>query len=706
MLRNKNLIYLGLIISVFCLFGLIFETNGACYCIYECNNGPSNTNSGGCGTPCGFGQPWTKYRIYYCVNYSCSYYAVGSVCSTADKCLYPGSDIGLKPGYCDCSYGSLYTKCCCSGQNSTYCQRYWQQDNNWPPEGVCPNNEYKWFPEGVSSCSGRCCTNECSSGQTQYSCSGNWVVVRYCGNYDSDPCLEWSGWYSITNCDNYDGYQYQCSGNWVQRRYVDGYCSGGSCQISYGSWSNYQYCGDDYYQYQCSGDWLQRRYVDNYCSGGSCGTSYGSWQNYQYCGNDYWEYSCSGDWVIRRYVDGYCSGSSCNVSYGSWQNYQDCNSLNYCSSGYYRDYTCSGGSCVLSNSYCTESCCDQYYGNSYAYCSGGTCYPPPNYTLTVSKSGSGSGTVTGPGINCGSDCSESFVAGTSVTLTATPASGSVFAGWSGDCSGTGSCSLTMTSNKSVTATFNIANQPPIASFSCNADQCPGGNSSTCTMYQPTSDINPCIFRLINNSTDPDGSISYTWWYIKKADQPDTFYTTITAGSGKIDAVIQKIHVVDPGIYTVKLRVQDNQGATAETTRNITVKREISAGFMCSTDNLNWRSCETLKISQGQVIYVKDDPSLPEHSVPSEGAEINLRIWQKGDGTNFETFAQNTTLASTTLTTDKKIIRLNVRDTASREDRVDHPISVTYPLPFWKEIPPTFFKWRDFLASLFSKIKLF
>ena len=78
------------------------------------------------------------------------------------------------------------------------------------------------------------------------------------------------------------------------------------------------------------------------------------------------------------------------------------------------------------------------------------------YTLTVSKSGTGSGTVTSSpsGIDCGSDCSESYDEGTVVALTATAASGSIFGGWSGACSGTGTCTVTMNAAKSVTATFN------------------------------------------------------------------------------------------------------------------------------------------------------------------------------------------------------------------------------------------------------------
>jgi hypothetical protein len=60
-----------------------------------------------------------------------------------------------------------------------------------------------------------------------------------------------------------------------------------------------------------------------------------------------------------------------------------------------------------------------------------------SFTLSVSRTGSGSGAVSGPGIDCGSDCSEVFPSGTSVTLSATPAFGSRFDGWSGDCSSGG-----------------------------------------------------------------------------------------------------------------------------------------------------------------------------------------------------------------------------------------------------------------------------
>ena len=90
-----------------------------------------------------------------------------------------------------------------------------------------------------------------------------------------------------------------------------------------------------------------------------------------------------------------------------------------------------------------------------------------NYTLSVSRQGTGSGTVTSSpaGISCGSTCSSSFSANTQVILTAQATAGSTFAGWSGACSGTSSsCNVTMASASSVTATFNLASSTRVISL--------------------------------------------------------------------------------------------------------------------------------------------------------------------------------------------------------------------------------------------------
>src|SRR5204863_8002649 len=79
----------------------------------------------------------------------------------------------------------------------------------------------------------------------------------------------------------------------------------------------------------------------------------------------------------------------------------------------------------------------------------------PMFALSVSKAGVGTGTVssTPAGIACGATCAASFASGALVGLTATPTAGSGFAGWSGACTGTGACNVTMDAAKSVTATF-------------------------------------------------------------------------------------------------------------------------------------------------------------------------------------------------------------------------------------------------------------
>ncbi|MHB8060552.1 MAG: InlB B-repeat-containing protein, partial [Gaiellaceae bacterium] len=90
--------------------------------------------------------------------------------------------------------------------------------------------------------------------------------------------------------------------------------------------------------------------------------------------------------------------------------------------------------------------------------------------LSVSKDGTGSGAITSSpaGIDCGSNCKGTFDEGTVVTLTANPASDSTFMGWSGaDCSGTGSCTVTVSDATSVTATFAKKATPAVVTAAPN-----------------------------------------------------------------------------------------------------------------------------------------------------------------------------------------------------------------------------------------------
>jgi hypothetical protein len=124
--------------------------------------------------------------------------------------------------------------------------------------------------------------------------------------------------------------------------------------------------------------------------------------------------------------------------------------------------------------------CSGYNGGTPAACSATSSVDL--FTLTVRKSGNGSVVSTPAGIDCGSDCGETYTKGSSVTLTATPAAGSSFAAWGGACAGnTGlSCSLTMNASKSVTVnTATFTTYTKVANNGSDlADSAPLGSGAT------------------------------------------------------------------------------------------------------------------------------------------------------------------------------------------------------------------------------------
>jgi hypothetical protein len=96
--------------------------------------------------------------------------------------------------------------------------------------------------------------------------------------------------------------------------------------------------------------------------------------------------------------------------------------------------------------------------------------PPPQtpqvtqYNLNIKINPSNGGTVTGSGITCPNDCTESYAQGTTVTLTAMPKSNFVFNRWAGCDSTNGNrCTVSMNSNKYVTAYFNETFKLPLPS---------------------------------------------------------------------------------------------------------------------------------------------------------------------------------------------------------------------------------------------------
>src|ERR1043165_7760453 len=163
--------------------------------------------------------------------------------------------------------------------------------------------------------------------------------------------------------------------------------------------------------------------------------------------------------------------------------------------------------------------------------------------LSVSRAGTGTGTVTisPAGINCGATCSSIYTDGAVVTLTATPDATAAFAGWSGDCTGTGPCTVTMDANKSVTATFNFAPPPTTVKIS----QVYGGGGNSRSTY--TNDF----IELYNSGSTP---VPLDGWSVQ-ATSATTSSWTANGAPTLLSGTIQ------PGHYYL---VKESQGLAGTT----------------------------------------------------------------------------------------------------------------------------------------------
>ena len=151
------------------------------------------------------------------------------------------------------------------------------------------------------------------------------------------------------------------------------------------------------------------------------------------------------------------------------------------------------------------------------------------FGLSLLSTGTGAGSVASfpAGITCGTACSHDFDSGGVVSLTATPAGGSTFSGWSGGCSGVANpCALTMNGDKSVTAIFDS-----IADFTAS----------------PLSGQSPLAVGFTDQSKN--SPTSWLWNF----------------GDSSASAVQNPSHLYrQPGQYTVQLTATNGSGSESMT----------------------------------------------------------------------------------------------------------------------------------------------
>jgi uncharacterized repeat protein (TIGR02543 family) len=163
---------------------------------------------------------------------------------------------------------------------------------------------------------------------------------------------------------------------------------------------------------------------------------------------------------------------------------------------------------------------------------------PVNYTLTTNSAPSNGGTISGAG---------SYTAGTTASITATPAAGYTFVNWSGDASGTNATTtVAMSSNKNAIANFQII--PPITyTLTTNANPVAGGTISGAGSY--TTGTTASI------TATPAAGYTFVNW---SGDASGTNATTTVAMSSNKNA-IANFQINTTGSTTIK--IEDNATPT-------------------------------------------------------------------------------------------------------------------------------------------------
>ena len=243
-------------------------------------------------------------------------------------------------------------------------------------------------------------------------------------------------------------------------------------------------------------------------------------------------------------------------------------------------------------------------------------------------------------------------------------------------------------NKGLNATPTLekdapdVNNPPTAAISCDATNC--GPGSACNANWIAYNRN-CIYKILNQSTDPDNNISTSIWSIFYQDGTPWQDPYLTC-SGICDLTLPSLPASNS--YYVKLKVVDTGGLSSSTTHNFYVRLEAIAAFECSLKpGEGWKSCDNFRVSEDVLVYFRSVNGTLL-SRPSEGASsITGFSWTFEDGTPATGTLQNPSVKFKKVDANSGLVTLKITDDVGRTDTTSHQLQITIPLPEWREVPP-------------------
>lgn len=159
--------------------------------------------------------------------------------------------------------------------------------------------------------------------------------------------------------------------------------------------------------------------------------------------------------------------------------------------------------------------------------------------VSVALAGSGTGTVTSTpaGINCPTTCAATFAKGTSVVLTETPGTNFYFGGWTGACTGSTACNVTVNAAENITATFTAGDVLTISTTGTGTgtvSSAPAGIN--CTSGAPagcSATFAPGTSLMLTET--PSGTSQFSGWSGACSGTTSTCSLTLSSASSSASA---------------------------------------------------------------------------------------------------------------------------------------------------------------------------